>query len=63
MLGFDTLTLVPIDLNLVEPALMTAEEIRWLDDYHARVRTHLGPLVGEDARGWLEHATRPLASA
>ena len=41
MLGFETLTLAPIDLSLVEPKLMDADEIAWLDDYHARVRKTL----------------------
>src|SRR5205814_6906737 len=36
--AFETLTLAPIDTRLVEPAMMTADEIAWLDAYHARVR-------------------------
>ncbi len=60
MLAFETLTLAPIDLSLVEPALMTAAEIAWLDAYHARVRAALAPhLEGADL-AWLEAATRPL---
>ena len=35
--AFETLTLAPIDARLIEPALMTVEETRWLDAYHARV--------------------------
>ncbi|KAA2236336.1 aminopeptidase P family protein [Salinarimonas soli] len=58
MLGFATLTLAPFDLRLVEPALMTWDEIAWLDAYHARVRETLGPLVDGETRGWLERATR-----
>ena len=38
--AFETLTLAPIDARLIEPALLTAEEIAWLDAYHARVREH-----------------------
>ena len=61
MLGFETLTLAPIDLALVEPGLMSAAEIAWLNDYHARVREALAPsLEGSDA-DWLEEATRPIA--
>ncbi len=45
MLGFETLTFAPIDLSLVEPKLMDADEIAWLDDYHARVRKTLSPRV------------------
>jgi Xaa-Pro aminopeptidase len=60
MLGFETLTLVPFDRRLVEPKLMTAGELTWLDEYHARVRKVIGPhLTGAD-REWLEAATAPL---
>jgi Xaa-Pro aminopeptidase len=58
--AFETLTLAPIDRRLVEPALLTNYEGRWLDDYHARVAAALGPLVDADTRAWLAVATRPL---
>ncbi len=58
--AFETLTLAPIDTRLIEPALMAADEIAWLDSYHARVAATLGPLVAADTRPWLEAATRPL---
>jgi Xaa-Pro aminopeptidase len=63
MLGFETLTLAPIDLALVEPKLLDADEIAWLDDYHARVRKTLSPLVDAPTRRWLTQATRRLAAA
>lgn len=63
MLAFETLTLAPIDLALVEPELMTEAERAWLDAYHARVRDELSPLVDPPTRAWLEAATRPLAAA
>lgn len=63
MLGFETLTLVPIDRRLVEPKLMTPVELEWLDGYHARVRDTIGPhLTGAD-RDWLEAATAPSAGS
>ena len=59
-LAFETLTLAPIDLNLVEPTLLTTEEVDWLNAYHAQVReTHIGD-VDEATAGWLERATRPV---
>jgi Xaa-Pro aminopeptidase len=61
MLGFETLTLAPIDLSLVEPRLMDADEIAWLDGYHARVRKTLSPRVDSSTRAWLVKATRRLA--
>jgi Xaa-Pro aminopeptidase len=62
MLGFETLTLAPIDLALVEPKLLDADEIAWLDDYHARVRKTLSPLIDASTRRWLTQATRRLAT-
>src|SRR3954447_75308 len=60
LLGFRTLTLCPIDRRLIVPGLLTADELAWLDAYHARVAVELGPLVGDTAP-WLEQACRPLA--
>ncbi len=62
MLGFETLTLAPIDRRLIDPALMSAAEIAWLDDYHARVWDEISPLVDDRVREWLFLATRPLDS-
>jgi Xaa-Pro aminopeptidase len=56
--AFETLTLAPIDLRLIEPKLLTTEEIAWTDAYHARVRDTLAPLVDAETRGWLEQITR-----
>src|SRR3984885_2105887 len=58
--AFETLTLAPIDARLIEPALMTVEEIAWLDAYHARVREQIAPLLDAKAREWLiAPTTRP----
>jgi Xaa-Pro aminopeptidase len=58
--AFETLTLAPIDTRLVEPAMMTADEIAWLDAYHARVREALAPVVDAPTREWLIKATAPI---
>ena len=59
-LEFETLTLAPIDLNLVDPSLMTLEEVDWLNAYHARVlETHRNDVDAATAT-WLERATRPV---
>lgn len=60
MMGFETLTLAPIDLSLVEPALLTDPERDWLNAYHARVRESLTGDLDEPTRAWLEHATREI---
>ncbi|ACB95779.1 aminopeptidase P family protein [Beijerinckia indica] len=60
MLGFETITLAPIDLALVEPKLLDAQEIAWLNAYHARVLAELSPLVAPDVARWLKQATQKL---
>ncbi len=60
LLGFETLTLAPIDLALVEPALLAAHEAAWLNAYHARVREAIAPLVDGATARWLEGATRAI---
>ena len=64
-LGFETLTLAPIDRALIEPAMLTAEERAWLDAYHVRVAETLGPLLANDTAtlAWLRAATAPLDDA
>jgi Xaa-Pro aminopeptidase len=60
MMGFETLTLVPIDRHLVVPELLSAEELAWLNAYHARVREIIGPELGPEDRAWLEAATQAI---
>ncbi len=62
-LGFETLTLCPIDVRCIDPALLDARERAWLDAYHAEVRARVGPLVEGAAREWLLRATEPLGSS
>jgi Xaa-Pro aminopeptidase len=60
MMEFETITLAPIDLNLVEPKLLTADERAWLNAYHARVRDTLTKQVDDETRAWLDDATRAI---
>ncbi|WP_099864646.1 aminopeptidase P family protein [Pararhizobium haloflavum] len=61
MMGFDTLTLCPIDRRLVETSLLAADELAWLDAYHQRVAQEITPLLDNDAtRAWMKAATAPL---
>lgn len=60
MLGFETLTLAPIDRALIEPGLLSPEERAWVDLYHGRVREELSSLLDAEAARWLEAATAPL---
>jgi Xaa-Pro aminopeptidase len=60
MLGFETITLAPIDRRLIDTHLMTREELQWLDAYHARVLKELSPIVEPSVRPWLASACAPL---
>lgn len=59
-LGFETLTLAPFERALIDPAHLTADERGWLDAYHARVFTELGPDLPPATRSWLAGACAPL---
>lgn len=59
-LGFEQLTHVPIQTSLLAPELLSAEDVAWLDAYHARVRERVLPRVSGRAREWLLAATEPL---
>lgn len=57
---FETMTLFPFDLTLFETAIMTDEEIEWLNNYHAKVRARLTPLLSPEEAAWIEKKTEPL---
>jgi Xaa-Pro aminopeptidase len=59
-LAFETLTLCPIDTRCLDASLLRADEIGWLNDYHASVRARLAPHVEGAARDWLELRTRAI---
>jgi len=61
VLGFDTLTFVPIEPRLIDVAMLSNTELEWLNDYHAEVLAKIGPqLQGED-KAWLERQCAPLS--
>jgi len=59
-LTWETLTLCPYERRLIDTAALDADERRWIDAYHERVRQTLGPLVSPAAQVWLERACAPL---
>jgi Xaa-Pro aminopeptidase len=63
MMGFETLTLAPIDRRLVDAALLADEELAWFNGYHARVAADIGLLLESDDREWLMRACAPLQSS
>lgn len=61
LLGFETLTLVPIDRRLIDLEELDAAEVGWIDAYHARVMDEIGPKVDAETHVWLKGATAALS--
>lgn len=59
-LGFETLTLCPIDTQLIEVSLLSAEEKEWLNNYHRQVRTALEPVLSGDLKPFLIELTEAI---
>ena len=59
MNGFETLTLAPIDRRLIDRRF-SKKEVKWVNDYHARVRREVRPHVDEATKVWLDAATAPI---
>ena len=53
-LGFETLTCVPIDTRLVDVSMLTLDEKKWLNDYHAWVFSQQEKGSSDADRTWLE---------
>lgn len=60
MLGFENLTFVPIDVNLIERSNLTPDEVSWLNNYHRDVRKQVLPEIDSTEKAWLLQATKPL---
>jgi Xaa-Pro aminopeptidase len=55
--AFETLTLCPIDKNLIDLSLLSNEEIDWLNAYHQKVFDQLSPFLSPEENVWLREAT------
>jgi Xaa-Pro aminopeptidase len=60
MLGFETLTLCPIERRLIDRHLLVKDEVLWLDTYHARVLKEVGDRLAGEELEWLTRACAPL---
>ena len=58
--AFETLTVAPIDMRLIDTALLTDEEASWVNAYHSRVRELVAPGIDVETRAWLFAATALL---
>lgn len=60
MLGFETLTYVPVDTSLVIPGMLSGEERAWLNAYHATCVEKLAGRLSDATSAWLETACAPI---
>ena len=59
-LGFDTVSLTPISRKLMDVGLLSQDERRWVDDFHAQCRQQVAPLLDGKPKDWLMRETEPL---
>lgn len=59
-LQFETITLFPIDTNLIEKERLSNREINWLNEYHKQVFDQLSEHLSSEERAWLEEKCKPI---
>jgi Xaa-Pro aminopeptidase len=60
-LGFEKLTLIPIQKKMINKDLLSPAEVQWLNEYHKEVREKVSPYVRtEEVKKWLEESTSEL---
>ena len=63
-LTFEPVTVVPIQIKMIVPELLTREEVEWLNNYHQLCRDRVGPILKEmgrtEALDWLYRETEPM---
>lgn len=58
--GFETLTLVPIDIDAIDVSMLNSEEVKWINDYHKSVYNKISPYLDDAEKNWLKNATAEL---
>ena len=59
-LYFEPITYVPFDLDAINPDIMTQEDKKLLNDYHAKVYEVIAPYLNEEEQEWLKKYTRAI---
>ncbi|MEM7658173.1 MAG: aminopeptidase P family protein [Bacteroidota bacterium] len=59
-LALETVTLCPIDQQLIDPAMLTFEEKEWLNQYHQLVLLRLSPFLLAEEQAWLQQQCSPI---
>lgn len=59
-IGFEPITLFPIDRQLIDNSLLTNSEIEWFNSYHKMVYNKLSPMLNNDEKEWLKRMCKEL---
>lgn len=59
-LKFETLTLFPIDQQLIDANLLDKKDVDWLNNYHAQVYERLSPELNKNEQEWLSKKCAPI---
>jgi len=61
-LGFENLTMCPIQTKLMKKSMMTKKEIKWVNEYHKKVYNTLKPFLKDDLKTleWLKKETETI---
>ncbi|MCL1992315.1 MAG: aminopeptidase P family N-terminal domain-containing protein [Spirochaetes bacterium] len=57
---FETISFCPIDLKAVDKSLLSTEELKWLNDYHAKTYETLSPFMNDEEKAWLKEETKAI---
>ena len=57
---FETITLIPFDLDAINPAMLNEENKKLLNDYHARIYEEISPHLNEEEKAFLKKYTRAV---
>ena len=56
----ETVTFVPMDLDAINPEIMTSEDKKLLNNYHKKVFEKVSPYLNEEEAEWLKKYTREI---
>jgi Xaa-Pro aminopeptidase len=59
-LGFETLTVCPIDITLIKTALLNSSEKNWINEYHRGINVLLKPLLNPELHEFLDGLTAEI---
>ncbi|WOI52254.1 aminopeptidase P family protein [Parvularcula sp. LCG005] len=60
MMGFETITMAPLERELINKDLLTDAELAWVNNYHAQVREALTSLLPDETAAWLQQRTAAI---